>query len=238
MPYSKVEFNAVKQEKYKAAVASAAGTNAAYVDILSITETRRRTASIIVETKIRAADETGLGKISESLGSGDGVKTKINTELKKQGLSEATASSTPKISSPAFESKGKSSNAGGIAGGIFGFLVVVALSGLAFCLWRKTKISKVAPVQGEIDQEIATVGMSLGEEREGQRESDQTYPTVGPTVLDVVQPENNGSNEVEGAELSDFQVIESSSDRITDGQSLHQAPGSEDQESTETTTER
>ncbi len=174
MPYSKAEFDLAKQEKYKDAVASAAGTVAANVDILSVTEGRRRAGSINIETKLRAADEAGMAKISESLGSGDAVKTKINTELKKQGLNEATASSSPKISSPASspasESKGQSLSAGAIAGGIVGFLVVVALSGSAFYLWRKKKVSKVdtgapalradiglAPAQVDIDPEIAGV---------------------------------------------------------------------------------
>lgn len=94
MPYSKAEFDPAKQDKYKAAVASAAGTIAANVDILSITEERRRAGSINIETKIRASNEEGMAEIGESLGSGDAVKTKINTELKKQGLREATASSS------------------------------------------------------------------------------------------------------------------------------------------------
>ena len=46
-----------------------------------------------------------------------------------------------------------------IAVGILGFLVVVALSGLAFYLWRKNKISKVAPAHGDIDPENATVSL-------------------------------------------------------------------------------
>ena len=46
-----------------------------------------------------------------------------------------------------------------IAVGILGFLVVVALLGLAFYLWRKNKISKVAPAHGDIDPENATVSL-------------------------------------------------------------------------------
>ena len=46
-----------------------------------------------------------------------------------------------------------------IAVGILGFLVVVALSGLAFYLWRKNKISRVAPAQVDIDPENATVSL-------------------------------------------------------------------------------
>jgi hypothetical protein len=225
MPYSKAEFDLAKQEKYKDAVASAAGTVAANVDILSVTEGQRRGGSINIETKLRAADEAGMAKISESLGSGDAVKTKVNTELKKQGLSEATASSSPKISSPesssASGSKGESSNAGGIVGGTLGVLVVVALSGLAFCLWRKTKISKVAPTQGDIDPENATVGTTLNDERQGQRERESLRP-----------PASVESTEEVGAESHD---IESASDCIQDGRTLHEeSPGVEIQQTCNT----
>jgi hypothetical protein len=50
--YSKAEFDQAKQDKYKTAVANPAGTTAANVDILSITEGRRRAGSVKVETKV------------------------------------------------------------------------------------------------------------------------------------------------------------------------------------------
>ena len=53
MPYTKAEFDQDKQDKYKAAVASAAGTDPANVEILGVTEVRRRAGSIQVETKVR-----------------------------------------------------------------------------------------------------------------------------------------------------------------------------------------
>ena len=46
------EFDQTKQDKYKVAVAKAAGTTAANVDILSITEGRRRAGSVKVETRV------------------------------------------------------------------------------------------------------------------------------------------------------------------------------------------
>ena len=52
MPYSKSEFNQDKQDKYKLAIASAAGTPADNVDIVSITEKSRRAGSVNVETKV------------------------------------------------------------------------------------------------------------------------------------------------------------------------------------------
>ena len=57
--YSKADFDQAKQNKYKAAIANAAGTTADKVDILSITEGRRRAGSVKVETKVsrlRACD--------------------------------------------------------------------------------------------------------------------------------------------------------------------------------------
>ena len=50
--YSKAEFDEAKQNKYKVAVAEAADTTAANIDILSITEGRRRAGSVKVETKV------------------------------------------------------------------------------------------------------------------------------------------------------------------------------------------
>ena len=49
---SVAEFDQTKQDKYKVAVAKAAGTTAANVDILSITEGRRRAGSVKVETRV------------------------------------------------------------------------------------------------------------------------------------------------------------------------------------------
>jgi hypothetical protein len=45
--------------------------------------------------QIRAIDSAGADKLVSTLGTGDALKTKINTELKKQGLQEATGASAP-----------------------------------------------------------------------------------------------------------------------------------------------
>jgi hypothetical protein len=47
------EFDTAKQDKYKTAVASAAGTIAANIEIEAITEKRRRAGSVNVQTKVR-----------------------------------------------------------------------------------------------------------------------------------------------------------------------------------------
>jgi hypothetical protein len=46
-------------------------------------------------TQIRAPDSAGADKLVSTLGTGDAVMTKINTELKKEGLEEATGVSAP-----------------------------------------------------------------------------------------------------------------------------------------------
>ena len=145
MPYSKSEFDTEKQNKFKVSVASAAGTIAANVDIVSITEKRRRAgSSIMIEIKIRAADAIEMENLTKALGSGDTFEAKMNTELQRQGLSEATAFSPPEFSSPeSTSSGGNTSMVASIVCGILGALVVVVL--LSYCCWRKTKSSKVDP---------------------------------------------------------------------------------------------
>ena len=146
MPYSKAEFDLDKQAKFKSAVASAAGTTSDNVDILSITEQRRRAGGIIVETKIRASDETKLEQISESLGSGD-VGTKINSELKKQGLSESTG--VTQVTSGGSQEK---SGGGGGATIIVVVVVVVVLVFAAggFYMFQRSKSQQdpAAPTLG------------------------------------------------------------------------------------------
>jgi len=95
MPFSKSDFVEDKQDKYKAAIASAAGAPVDNVDIVSITEKRRRAGSVDVETKIRAKDESGMTALSEALGSGDALKTKINSALDAQGLPASTGVTAP-----------------------------------------------------------------------------------------------------------------------------------------------
>jgi hypothetical protein len=71
LPYTKDQFDQSKRDKYKTAVANAAGTVAANVEIVKVTEARRRAGKVAVETKVshctlfrrwsrRAATCTGL----------------------------------------------------------------------------------------------------------------------------------------------------------------------------------
>ena len=55
LPYTTVGFDKSKQDKYMAAIAAAAGTSAANVEILAITEKRRRAGTVDVETKVANA---------------------------------------------------------------------------------------------------------------------------------------------------------------------------------------
>ena len=140
MPYEKSDFQAAEQAKYKTAVANAAGTSAPNVDIVSITEAQRRAGGIKIETRIRSVDAAGVTKITTSLGTGDALKTKIDSELAKQGLRESTA-----VSSPVSTSPGKSSAGGMIAGATVGTMVLVGLVALAVYCLRKT-VSKASQV--------------------------------------------------------------------------------------------
>ncbi len=99
MPYTKAEFDADKQNKFKAAMASAANVPLGNVDIVSITEGRRRQAkSVTVETKLRAKDKASLEALASTLGTGDAAMlAKINGELAKRGLPLSTGVS-PKSS--------------------------------------------------------------------------------------------------------------------------------------------
>ena len=66
MPYSKAQFNSAKQMFFKAAVAGAAGTDAANVAIVSVTETSRRAGSVDVETKVLLWFSLGVSLVSMS----------------------------------------------------------------------------------------------------------------------------------------------------------------------------
>jgi hypothetical protein len=91
MPYTRAEFDADKQNKFKEAMASAARVPAGNVDIVSINEGRRRQAkSVTVETKLRAKDKASLEALASTLGTGDAMLAKINGELAKRGLPAST----------------------------------------------------------------------------------------------------------------------------------------------------
>ena len=80
---------------FKKAVATAAGTDPENVIIVSVTVARRRSSSVVVQTKILAKDAAAVATIKSTLGSGDALKTKLNTALKKEGLKESTGVTAP-----------------------------------------------------------------------------------------------------------------------------------------------
>ena len=90
MPYTKAEFDAGKQDAFKEAMASAAGISPLNIDILSITEGRRRSGSVAVETKLRVMDSASLQTLASTLGTGDAMLANINAELAKRGLPAST----------------------------------------------------------------------------------------------------------------------------------------------------
>jgi len=105
MPYIESAFTTVVRDKFKVAVARAAGTTSDKVQILTVTAGRRRAGGIKVETKILASDSTGVSTITQALGTGTAAMSKINTQLEMQGIEKATGVSEPMAST----SKGKGS---------------------------------------------------------------------------------------------------------------------------------
>jgi len=91
LPYSKADFTADKQTKFKEAVASAAG--AAIADVtLTITEVRRRAGKINVEVTIKVATEAAAKTMASAI-----TADKLNEKLKAAGLEEATMVSKPTV---------------------------------------------------------------------------------------------------------------------------------------------
>merc|ERR1711966_254807 len=91
LPYSKADFTADKQTKFKEAVASAAG--AAIADVtLTITEVRRRAGKINVEVTIKVATEETATTMASAI-----TADKLNEKLKAAGLEEATMVSAPTV---------------------------------------------------------------------------------------------------------------------------------------------
>ena len=96
MPYTADQFKAdAVQTLFKTAMASAAGTVPENVVIVSVEAARRRSSSVVVQTKILAKDAAAVATIKSTLGSGDALKTKLNTALKKEGLKESTGVTAP-----------------------------------------------------------------------------------------------------------------------------------------------
>ena len=96
LPYTKDQFDKSKQDKYKTAVANAAGTIAANVEIVKITDARRRAGKVNVETKVLAADDAGLDFLKSTLTSchdDNTAKCKIDKALEREGLEKSTGNS-------------------------------------------------------------------------------------------------------------------------------------------------
>merc|ERR1711990_15957 len=93
LPYSKADFTADKQTKFKEAVASAAGGGATKDDVtLKITEARRRAGKINVEVTIKVATKEAANTMAAAI-----TADKLNEKLKAAGLEEATMVSKPTV---------------------------------------------------------------------------------------------------------------------------------------------
>jgi hypothetical protein len=157
MSYTKAAFNTALQGKYKAAVARAAGTTYANVDIVSITEVRRRAGSVNVETRISASDSAGAAKLALTLGDSDALTRKINKELVAQGLLESTAvtmQSTAVTTSIPADSSGEGGGlpTAAIIGGVVGLVLMVA----AAAVWWRNRRSKTQSQAPANDVEVRT----------------------------------------------------------------------------------
>ena len=115
LPYSQAEFDTSKRDAYKSAVAIAAGTTSDRVEIVSITESRRRAgmfpadhatdirshgggSHLEVETKILAPDTNSLASLTDSLGSGEVLELNINSALQQQDLPASLGVTDPSAS--------------------------------------------------------------------------------------------------------------------------------------------
>ena len=92
MHYFKAEFDMGKQDAFKEAMASAGGISPLNVDVLSITQGRRRLGkSVDVATMLRTTDIESVQKLASTLGSGAAMWAKINAELEKGALRRVAA---------------------------------------------------------------------------------------------------------------------------------------------------
>ena len=96
MPYTMDQFMAADmQQSFKKAASSAASTVPENVDIVSIKAARRRNSGVVIKTKILVKDAAAVNTMKATLGSGNDLKTKFDTALKKQGLKESTGVTAP-----------------------------------------------------------------------------------------------------------------------------------------------
>ena len=166
MPYTRDQFNkADVKNSFKKAVARAAGTVSDNVEILSVTKARRRNAGVVVETQIRASDAAGINAIKTTLGSGDALKTKLNTALAAEGLEDATTVSTGGAGGGE-DKGGGSDNTAAIAGGAGGGVVAIVGGVIAVYMMRKrssassAEVSKVPAANVSVQMGIPTAPAS------------------------------------------------------------------------------
>jgi hypothetical protein len=158
MPLSKAEFDVGKQEKFKEAMSATAGINTQNIDIVSITEGRRRAGSINVETRLRTADSASLQKLASQLGSGDALLAKINTELVKRGLPASGGATiqakpgTTALLEPPKEELSRGGLAGSVIGAVIGAFVflVCCCVGAYFACFKQKKSEKGTDAEPEM----------------------------------------------------------------------------------------
>jgi hypothetical protein len=132
MPITRAEFNAA-DAKFKEAIAAAAGINPDNVDILSVTESRRRAGSVDVETKLRTMDAAALQALAANLGEGSAMLSKINAELAKRGLPPSTGVKTPVVQ------KNNDVPVTAIVLGVVLPVICLGVAAAAVVLWNRAK---------------------------------------------------------------------------------------------------
>ena len=79
------------------------------VSFFLIKSARRRSSSVVVQTKILAKDAAAVTTMKSTLGLGDALKTKLNAALKKEKLKESTFVTAPVTGSAAVLSRSTAS---------------------------------------------------------------------------------------------------------------------------------
>jgi hypothetical protein len=94
LSYTAAEFNEDLQTRYRAAVATAAGTNAANVGIDFVAATDGN-MQMRITTKVRVMTKEEMDVIITALGTGDAFRNTLNTAFRAKGLAEANALTDP-----------------------------------------------------------------------------------------------------------------------------------------------
>jgi hypothetical protein len=179
MPFTKAAFTAEKQSSFRSAVAATAMVPAENVAIVAVQEvsTRRAATSLEVKTQIRIKDDAAASSLVASWD----TKT-LNTELKKQGIPEATS-----VSQPVKRSSKEENNAD------ITFILIITASGVLFvavtvlCYYfiKKTKKGAVQPHKARWKTTDPRIVMGL------ERDHAEMFALLKGVLPEILQSEAN-----------------------------------------------